>query len=273
MLYVYLQVRLPGARRPVSPLAPGHHALSLVPPTLRQMSYRMYRMRCAIGQSKAALDGGGMLDEEVERRRKLRDQGIETMMLLRRRREDYLNAILVERRRLRFPVPEAIYAGKWEVVKLIYDRDLLHYNFLGAWSFPSPPLPFKRHRNRHAYNGRKIPVIDIIAHALSDMAAGEYHPRGGWVPPGAPTCPYGETDHKVGLILQQVEGRRARFIEHRDTARKKRLEKDKRGATKVEHDEAPPPGPLPPSPPLPLVRSLSPRWSTRRPSARATGRW
>jgi hypothetical protein len=246
---VYLQVRAraslphPSCARARQSPAPAPspsltcHVASCLPRG-GQMSYRMYRMRCAIGQSKAAIEGGGMVDEEVERRRKLRDQGIETMMLLRRRREDYLNAILIERRRLRFPVPEAIYAGKWEVVKLIYDRELLHYNFLGAWSFPSPPLPFKRHRNRHAYNGRKISVDDILAHALSDMAAGEYFAKGGWVPPGDPTCAWGETEHKVGQILKQVEGRRARFIELRDTARKKRLEKDKRGATKVEYEEA-----------------------------------
>ena len=206
--------------------------------TYLQMSYRMYRMRCAMSGQNKELNSGQLAEDALALRQAQRDKGIEQMVLLRRRREDYLNAILMQRRKLRYPVPEAAYAGKWEIIKRIYDKDLLHYNFLGTWSFPSPPLPFKRHRNRHAHNGRKVSLDDIIAHGLSDMAAGEYWAKIGWVPPGDRYCAHGETQIKVAEIMTKVEGRRRRFIEIRDTARKKREELDRREESKAEFEEA-----------------------------------
>ena len=61
-----------------------------------------------------------------------------------------------ERSQIRFCIPEATYKGNWEIVKRIFDRNLLHYNFTNSWAFPCLPPPFVKHGNCHHYLDKKI---------------------------------------------------------------------------------------------------------------------
>ena len=64
-----------------------------------------------------------------------------------------------QRRKIRFPVPEAAYRGNWEIIKRIFDRNLMHFNFTNTWTFPSPPPPYIVHRNRHNSFDDKLDLL------------------------------------------------------------------------------------------------------------------
>jgi hypothetical protein len=140
--------------------APAGYTISMIHAcaTYLQHSYRLYRLRTEV----KAFNGGGkvnmawMLDEDIEKLRIRREKAIENMMKLNQRRQDILTILTATRRKMRFPIPEAAYMGRWEVILRIHEKEQLHYNFTGTWAFPSPPMPFHRHRNRHAYNGTKV---------------------------------------------------------------------------------------------------------------------
>jgi hypothetical protein len=48
------------------------------------------------------------------------------------------------RRKQRLPIPEALYAGYWELAKFLWSRKEFQYYMSISWSRPSPPLPFRR---------------------------------------------------------------------------------------------------------------------------------
>lgn len=72
----------------------------------------------------------------------------------------------------RLPITEAAYAGKWEIVRRIYDRNWFNYYGCHTWSFPMPPPPYAMSAlNSEARHARDIKCIDlptVLAHGTFD---------------------------------------------------------------------------------------------------------
>jgi len=136
-----------------------------------------------------------------------------------------LRRILFQRARMRFPVPEAIYTAKWEIIKRIHERKLLHANFVSSWIFPSPPPPYRRNFD-HQYEHTKIGPFELLAYGMSNLAAGIYVDSIGWVPPNDPREPYGETQKELEDIVLDLKERRAKY--ERERVRVRLLAQEKR---------------------------------------------
>jgi hypothetical protein len=129
------------------------------------------------------------------------------LIKLKDKREKVLRTIQFQRSRMRFPLPEAIYTAKWEIIRRVHERRLLHANFLSSWVFPSPPPPYRRNF-AHQYEHSKLGPLQLVAHGMSDLAAGIYVEGIGWVPPNDPREPYGETQKELEDILMELKERR-----------------------------------------------------------------
>ncbi len=116
-----------------------------------------------------------------------------------------LNEYHYQRNRMRFPVPEAIYAGKWEIVQRIFDRRLHHVNFFSTWAFPRCAFPFIALQQGREYEHTKLTIYDVLAHGINDLASGAYVALQGWVPPGDVREPYGETVEYVNSMMSKVQ--------------------------------------------------------------------
>lgn len=145
------------------------------------------------------------------------------------KRAKVLQNMRFQRSRHRFPVPEAVYAGKWEIVQRIYNRRLLHVHFMNSWIFPAPPPPFRRGFS-HSYEHHKISIEYIMAQAINDLAAGAYLPEIGWIPPGDERDPYGEMQMELQKILDALAEKRNAFLAGRERIRA--LAKEKKNQTK-----------------------------------------
>lgn len=136
---------------------------------------------------------------------------------VRRRKLDKLQWL---RSSFRLPVPEALYNGKWEVMKRIFDRRLFHLKFSNSRVFPQPPPPRMR-PCRRADKGLKMSAIECLAQGLSDIGAGvNVGGSVGWVGAGDEKDPFGEGVEVCKMILDKVNTRANKYREKR---RNKRL--------------------------------------------------
>lgn len=143
---------------------------------------------------------------------------IRTLNIMKIEREKILINIKHLRSRSRFPVPEAAYTAKWEIIERIHERRLIHSYFLNTWIYPSAPPPITRQRT-HAYDHSKIELDQVVAYGMNDLAAGTYLPEKGWVGANDPEDPYGETQLKVSNILTLVKEKQEKFRANRERIR------------------------------------------------------
>jgi len=168
---------------------------------------------------------GGRLTTDVKIEGK-GDNVIEKIFKLREDRGRILNKLQYKRAHYRFPVPEAAYAGKWEIIERINERRLLHMNFLGQWCYPSPPPPYIRFNRPQEISNKKIDLATIQSHGMSDLAAGQYVEGVGWVWPGDARESHGIAHEKIHEILHLKN--RAIEIFRAERLRQRLLNREKR---------------------------------------------
>lgn len=136
---------------------------------------------------------------------------VEKIFLLKEERTRVLNTIKHRRFKLRLPIPEAAYNGKWEVIHRIHERKLFHVNMSSQYAFPSPPPP--RPRVRH-YNlvRTKHTMMELVAHGMSNLAAGEYVVNVGWVGANDERESFGECQENCSRVWTQAMEDRDKFI-------------------------------------------------------------
>lgn len=185
--------------------------------TYLQLTYKIYRVACKKydkdgtlpGSTHLAVDGAVGLLKKAEN-----IKIIQELTVLKEQRAKLLAKIHYQKFKLRFPIPEAIYAGKWEIIQRIYERRLWHCQFMNTWTFPSPPPPFKRDVI-HQYDHSKLTPLDILSHAMNNLASGAYVAGKGWVPPNHPEEPYGELSSVLQKILEELKEKRNAYIANR----------------------------------------------------------
>lgn len=140
------------------------------------------------------------------------------LTMLRDKRQKLLDHIKYLRSKMRFPVPEAVYCGKWELVKRIFERRLLQPYFMNTWTYPSPPPTYRRRLERQ-YDHEKMSILEVLTHGMNDLAAGWYMPEFGWVGANDPREPYGETYMEIHRIVQLLKERKYAFLQGRHRIR------------------------------------------------------
>ena len=136
---------------------------------------------------------------------------VEKIFILKEERQRILNTIKHRRYRLRFPIAEAAYCGKWETVHRIFERKLFHVHFSSTYAYPCPPPP-RRRVFKDVVNKKHISMLTALAHGMSDLAAGEYIPGMGWVGANDARESYGESQEKLTEIWNKVMENRDSYI-------------------------------------------------------------
>jgi ankyrin repeat protein len=184
--------------------------------TFLQQSYKIYKAvtsNAETSKAKAAVDAALGSFNIVESSPDPDDSGeastsanvafLERLIKMKQVREHLLKNIVYQRCRMRFPVPEAAYMGKWEIIERIYDRRLLNWNFSGQWVFPIAPPPFI-YKKHHHHRNKKLDMLTILTHGISDLAAGEPIPGVGWVDPLDGRDCYGEAHKRINEIHTEM---------------------------------------------------------------------
>jgi hypothetical protein len=99
---------------------------------------------------------------------------IKDLEILKRTSKKLHSNIEFSKRRIRLPVPEAAYCGKWEILQLFQKKRVLHRYFIDSYAYPSPPPPFLK-KLEYSYDFKKKSLADIVAFAMNDLAAGFFY--------------------------------------------------------------------------------------------------
>ena len=203
-----------------------------------QMSYRLYVLRTKVRRQKQMEEENPELIVLAKEKGESSEDGIAKIFNLQDERARLLGTLRFYRQRIRFPVPEAAYTGKWELIHMLHEHEYFHYNFINTWIFPSPPVPYAYVRNRHKYRGEKISLFTVMAHAMSDLAAGKFTDGFGWVPPGDPREDYGEMQEHLGALMEKVNAKRQAYKAMRQDVRRRNIERVNQDAAKREMEAA-----------------------------------
>jgi ankyrin repeat protein len=141
--------------------------------------------------------------------------GVEEIFLLKEKRESIVFRINRLRRNFRFPIPEAAYGGYAEIVSRIQERKLLHHNFLGSWTFPSPPPPRRRIHQRLDLEQKKFSFLQILKEMKKAFSAGVLTSEQGWLPRGDPQDPYVESYHEMKTLYLALQEQIKTYRHHR----------------------------------------------------------
>jgi hypothetical protein len=137
--------------------------------TFLQKSYRIYKLNCAFRYKPQPEDDDADPTKPPPKVDSI--QFVRDMTQLKEERDKVLNKLVFQRSRTRFPIPEAVYAGKWEIVKRIYERRLYHAQFANTWIFPSAPFPYLRKLEK-TYDRTKMTIREVLTYGMNDNAAG-----------------------------------------------------------------------------------------------------
>lgn len=140
--------------------------------------------------------------------------GVEEIFHLKEKRNLLIFRINRLRRNFRFPVPEAAYCGHSDIVQRIYERRLLHMNFIDSWIYPSPPPPRKRLHYRLSLNSKKHSFQQIIKDSKSHFSSGILTPHG-WLERFSPQDPFVESCDELKLLYSQFQDRIHSYREKR----------------------------------------------------------
>lgn len=133
--------------------------------TYLQQTYKIYKLNCQANYRHPE-DCDAPPPPKVDSIQMVRD-----ITALKEVRDKVLSKLVFMRSRTRFPVPEAVYAGKWEIVKRIYERRLYHAQFSNTWIFPQAPFPYLRKLDKQ-YEKTKMNIREVLSYGMNDNAAG-----------------------------------------------------------------------------------------------------
>jgi hypothetical protein len=137
--------------------------------TFLQYSYKIYRMNCAFRYKPSEDDEDNPSKPPPPKVDSI--QFVRDVTAMKELRDKVLSKLTFLRSKTRFPIPEAVYAGKWEIVKRIYERRLYHAQFSNTWAFPSAPFPYLRKLEK-TYDRTKMSIREVLSYGMNDNAAG-----------------------------------------------------------------------------------------------------
>lgn len=154
-------------------------------------------------------------------------QAIEKMFAMKEHRTYILGKIRFFRSKMRFPVPEAVYNGRWEMVRRLVERRLFHRNFSHTWVHPCPPPPYIRRYHRLKARPEKLDMLTVLAMGMNDISSGVYVESQGWVAPDDPRDHYGLAQEYLQALTNKLDGERAAWQKERQRIRYLALERIK----------------------------------------------
>lgn len=198
--------------------------------TYLQQSYRLYRLLTS-AQKKMLL---AEVDASVEvTSGQSSVQIIEQVFALKEARARVLAKIVFRRRKIRMPIPEAAFAGKWEIVRRILDRRMYHHHFSNSWCNASPPPPYTRAAAISAQSQRytrstKTDMWTLLEMGEKALNSGRYDGDVGWVQTGDPRTFYGEARVELTEVIRLVQEKINKKVAERKRVRALTLEKKNR---------------------------------------------
>lgn len=170
-----------------------------------QLTYRIYRVQC--GRSSAIVNKFYSESQSA----------MEKISQFRLHREHNINRFRLLRSRLKLPIAEAAFNGKWEIVDLIVKKGMFHCYFSYCWNLPIP-LPPRRMPVRE-YKGDVLHMLNLVAYGMNEQYCGELVNGVGWVGPDHEKGAYGETMETLGAIWSSVMKARDAFVAKRTRKR------------------------------------------------------
>lgn len=154
-------------------------------------------------------------------------QLIEKMFAMKEHRAYILSKIKFFRSKMRFPVPEAAYNGKWEIIRRFIERRLFHANFSSTWVMPAPPPPYIRHFYRFQAKPEKYDMLTCLALGMNNISSGSYVEMQGWVGPNDPRDHFGLAQEYLQELSRKLKAQRANWAQERYRIRCLALERIK----------------------------------------------
>jgi ankyrin repeat protein len=189
--------------------------------TYLQHSYRLYKLLFK-QQKKAQLseiDPSAALQLELDSKASSGLTVIEQIAQLKEKRGRVLHKLIYQKRKIRLPMPEAAYAGKYEIIRRIYDRKMYHDYFANSWCSASSAPPYVRKAAMEAENKRldtynsnasKVHMWDLLLQGEMDVGAGRYDGDVGWILKGDPRDFHGEGRVDLQAVMALVEEKKER---------------------------------------------------------------
>ena len=166
-----------------------------------QLSFRTYRL---------LVHGNKPVDQNDK-------SSVQRISEMRTRRKHMVNKYNLLRSRLKLPIAEAAYNGRWEIIDLIDKKDMFHFHFAHSWSMPSP-LPPRKLTIRHEPAGHWN-MVDLVAYGMNDLSSGELVQSVGWVNPDHELSAFGMCQEKLSAILRHKLKLREEFLAQRHRKR------------------------------------------------------
>ena len=154
-------------------------------------------------------------------------QAIEKMFAMKEYRSYVLGKIRFFRSKMRFPIPEAVYNARWEIVRRFIERRLFHRNFSHTWVHPAPPPPYMRCFYRYEARPEKLDMLRVLAMGMNDISSGVYVESQGWVAPDDPRDHYGLAQEYLQHLTAKLDKERDEWHKERQRIRYLALEKIK----------------------------------------------
>ena len=177
--------------------------------TIIAITYRVHHIIASTSQKHA--NATESLDGNVAA---VGAQIVEKLFSLRNKRKRLISQAKYLRRRHRLPIPEAAYAGKWEIIKRIIVRRMFHAEACITWVRPCPPPPFSKARKKFA-KGQHLNMLECLELGTKELACGIYTPERGWIPALDPEAPYGAAAIELTPIWENVLRSRERWAAER----------------------------------------------------------
>ena len=136
---------------------------------------------------------------------------------LRSRRRHRINKYNLLRSRLKLPIGEAAYNGRWEIIELIDKKEMFHFHFAHSWNMPSP-LPPRTVSIRHELQG-PWSMLDLVPYGMNDQSSSELVYSVGWVNPDHELSAYGICQEKLNSIWKNKLKLRDDFLAQRHRKR------------------------------------------------------
>lgn len=136
---------------------------------------------------------------------------------MRSRRKHIVNKYKLLRSKLKLPIAEAAYNGKWEIVDLINKKGMFHSHFSYSWKTPQP-VPPRRVPNR-IISTEMLHMTELIAYGMNDQSSGELVEGAGWVGPDHVLASYGVCQEKLNFIWKCKLEIREEFLAQRHRKR------------------------------------------------------
>jgi hypothetical protein len=128
-------------------------------------------------------------------------------------RQHTINKFKLLRDRLKLPIAEAVYNGRWEIVDLIYKKGFLHSHFTYCWRLPVP-LPPRVIPIRQVI-AEKSHMLFVVAVGMNDQSSSELVQHLGWVEPDHAKSSYGETQNYIEKLWQMKTKQKEDFLARR----------------------------------------------------------